>query len=209
METPPAPSPRLPIARETSTLSSPNPMSDPHPPPSSWRKPAPTVTANPAIPHYNNPLRYDESRRPPGRRGVRAGAGAGARAIKSHPQSPEPRRSPRGSPHPQPRTRSPAPAAPHPQPRTRSDPPRSSPSPQPSGAATTCNPIRHPGERRHPRSRRTRRYRAVITRSATMGPGVRRDDGGWGRERDKVTPAEPEPRRSPRGSPDPQPLDSR
>ena len=39
-------------------------------------------------------------------------------------------------------------------------------------------PIRHPGERRDPRLRRTRRYRAAMTWSATMGPGVRRDDGG-------------------------------
>ena len=118
VETPPAPSLRLPNARETYSLSNPNPMSDPHPPPSSWRKPAPTVTANPAIPHYNNPLRYDESRRPPGRRGVRAGAGA--RAIKSHPQSPEPPRSPRGVRPAAPRTRSP---------RTRSVPRRYSPPP--------------------------------------------------------------------------------
>ncbi len=56
----------------------------------------------------------------------------------------------------------------------------------------TCTPIRHPGESRHPRSRRTRRYRAVITRPATMRPGVRRDDGGWGRGAcDKIPPAIP------------------
>ncbi len=39
------------------------------------------------------------------------------------------------------------------------------------------HPSRHPGERRDPWLRRTRRSRAVITRPATMGPGVRRDDG--------------------------------
>ncbi len=49
------------------------------------------------------------------------------------------------------------------------------------------HPIRHPGERRDPWLRRTRRYRAVITRSATMGPGVRRDDGKG--RRHKIAPA--------------------
>ncbi len=50
----------------------------------------------------------------------------------------------------------------------------------------TC-PIRHPGERRNPWLRRTQRYRAVITRPATMGPGVRRDDGKG--RRHKIAPA--------------------
>ncbi|MBP2513173.1 hypothetical protein J3A66_001435 [Sphingomonas sp. PvP018] len=53
--------------------------------------------------------------------------------------------------------------------------------------ATTFDPIRHPGERRDPWLRRTRRSRAVITRSATMGPGVRRDDGKG--RRHKIAPA--------------------
>ncbi len=49
------------------------------------------------------------------------------------------------------------------------------------------HPIRHPGERRDPWLRRTRRSRAAITRPATMGPGVRRDDGK--ERRDKIAPA--------------------
>ena len=58
--------------------------------------------------------------------------------------------------------------------RNRAPPHPQLPSQTPRG---TLNPTRHPGERRDPWTRRTRRYRAAITRSATMGPGVRRDDG--------------------------------
>ncbi len=55
------------------------------------------------------------------------------------------------------------------------------------------HPIRHPGERRDPWLRRTRRSRAAITRSATMGPGVRRDDGGGARQNPSRTRHNPPP----------------
>jgi len=111
--------------------------------------------------------------------GVRRDDGGwGGSAIKSHPQS---------------RSRGVRPAAARIRsPRTRSDPVRSSPPPQPSGPATTY-PIRHPGERRDPWLRRTRRSRAAITRSATMGPGVRRDDGKGRRHQLAPAPATTRP----------------
>ncbi len=72
--------------------------------------------------------------------------------------------------------------------------------------ATTFNPIRHPGERRDPWVRRTRRCRAAITRSATMGPGVRRDDGKGRRHKIAPAPATTRPpSRHPGESRDPEP----
>ncbi len=97
----------------------------------------------------------------------------GVGAIKSHPQSQS-----RGVRPAAARTRSP---------RTRSDLLWSSPPPHPPRSRNDPHPIRHPGERRDPWLRRTRRSRAAITRPATMGPGVRRDDGK-GRSH-KIAPA--------------------
>ncbi len=99
------------------------------------------------------------------------GSGGGGARDKIPPAIPgaapfAPRRSPRGTTHPQP---------PNPQCSTPVQP-----APRTPRATTTFNPFRHPGERRDPWLRRTRRSRAAIPRSATMGPGVRRDDGGWG-----------------------------
>ena len=98
-------------------------------------------------------------------------------AIKSHPQS----RS-RGVRPAAARTRSP---------RTRSDLLWSSPPPHPPRSRNDPHPIRHPGERRDPWLRRTRRSRAVITRSATIGLDARRDDGKG--RRHKIVPAPPHP----------------
>ena len=99
------------------------------------------------------------------------GSGGGGARDKIPPAIPgaapfAPWRSARGTTHPQP---------PNPQCSTPVQP-----APRTPRATTTFNPFRHPGERRDPWLRRTRRSRAAIPRSATMGPGVRRDDGGWG-----------------------------
>ncbi len=67
------------------------------------------------------------------------------------------------------------------------------------------HPIRHPGERRDPWLRRTRRSRAVITRSATIGLDARRDDGKGRRHKIAPAPATPRPPRHPGDSRDPEP----
>jgi len=101
-----------------------------------------------------------------------AGYGGGS-AIKSHSQSWS-----RGVRPAAAHTRSPGPTVFRAAPARPRNPPAS---------AAPLNPIRPPGERRDPWLRRTQRYRAVITRSATMGPGVRRDDGKG--RRHKIAPA--------------------
>ncbi len=64
----------------------------------------------------------------------------------------------------------------------------------------------------NPRLRRTWRYRAAMTRSATMGPGVRRDDGGGKRgesggrmpdEARRANDLSPKPYRAPPRTPQP------
>ncbi len=154
VETPPAPSPRLPNARETYPLSSPNPMSDPHPPlrhPGESRDPwlRRTRQSRAVIPRsatIGPGVRRDD------------GEGGGS-AIKSHPQSRSRGVRPAAARTRSPRTRSDllrSSPPPHP-PRSRNDlpPPSSRRKPGPmvtADPAIPCrhNPVRYHGSRRPP-----------------------------------------------------------